>query len=73
MCVGVWGGGGVVYSQCISKQDSYFYSLPALTEWLGQRYQVQDPVFYERKFIAEYNGERAGLLCLKLHGDPAER
>ena len=51
----------------------YIYSLPVVKDLLGLLYQGQQPIFYERKYIAEYNGERAGLLVLKFQGDPEEK
>ncbi|KAK3098730.1 hypothetical protein FSP39_022490 [Pinctada imbricata] len=47
-------------------------SIPKFIESLTNHMQDQAPQYYERNFIAEHNGERAGLVAIKCHGDLAE-
>ncbi|KAK3098333.1 hypothetical protein FSP39_018523 [Pinctada imbricata] len=48
-------------------------SLPKVTECSQKSLRGQDPLYFKRNLIAEYNGQRAGLLMLKIKGDPPER
>ncbi|KAK3096858.1 hypothetical protein FSP39_004049 [Pinctada imbricata] len=48
-------------------------SIPTVIKCSEKSQYRQDPVFYQRNFIAEYNGEKAGLMMLKYNGDPEER
>lgn len=44
-------------------------SLPAMNTIYSNHMRGRPPLFYERHFIAEYNGERAGTCVLHYHGD----
>ena len=52
---------------------SIHHSLPTVKAMSGESHLGEHPIFYERTFIAEYNGERAGLVAIRFHGDPKER
>ncbi|XP_061169437.1 uncharacterized protein LOC133178746 [Saccostrea echinata] len=44
-------------------------SLPKIQELFAKMSRRRPPLYYERDFIAEYNGERAGSCVLRYHGD----
>ncbi|XP_011420063.3 uncharacterized protein [Magallana gigas] len=44
-------------------------SLPAMQTMFANHMRGRPPLFYERHFIAEYNGEKAGAIVLRYHGD----
>ena len=53
--------------------DILFFSIPKVKKCTEKENSIQDPWFYERNFIAEYDGQPAGLLTLKHYGDPEPR
>lgn len=44
-------------------------NVPALTRNIAANHRGQDPSFYNRTFVAEYEGRSAGILQLKFKGD----
>ncbi|XP_048767663.2 uncharacterized protein LOC125674541 isoform X2 [Ostrea edulis] len=49
---------------CTSRQ-----SLPAMRAFYARKQRERPPVYYERDFVAEYNGESVGSCVLRYHGD----
>nr|XP_022291375.1 uncharacterized protein LOC111102799 [Crassostrea virginica] len=45
--------------------------LPVMKAYYQKHSSGRPPLFYERYFIAEYDGERAGACCLRYQGDDA--
>nr|XP_022293607.1 uncharacterized protein LOC111104124 [Crassostrea virginica]XP_022293608.1 uncharacterized protein LOC111104124 [Crassostrea virginica]XP_022293609.1 uncharacterized protein LOC111104124 [Crassostrea virginica]XP_022293610.1 uncharacterized protein LOC111104124 [Crassostrea virginica]XP_022293611.1 uncharacterized protein LOC111104124 [Crassostrea virginica]XP_022293612.1 uncharacterized protein LOC111104124 [Crassostrea virginica]XP_022293613.1 uncharacterized protein LOC111104124 [Crasso len=45
--------------------------LPLMKTYYEKHTSGRPPLFYERYFIAEYDGERAGACCLRYQGDDA--
>lgn len=43
--------------------------LPVMKTFYSNHMRGRPPLFYERHFIAEYNGEMAGACILRYHGD----
>lgn len=48
-------------------------SLPKVKEGIAKMNSIQEPLYYERYFIAEYLNRPAGLVCMKYAGDPEPR